>query len=87
MQTKFNIADYPGNYVMHCKTEESAKVFCEFLQAQGLKWYDGQAYSDTTKFELNGNNTCYDFNAGQTESFLYYIHDNSTILEFTDFDW
>lgn len=29
----FNIEDYKGDFVMHCKTEEEAKDFCRYLDA------------------------------------------------------
>jgi len=28
---KFNIDDYKGNYVMHCKSLEEATDFCNYL--------------------------------------------------------
>lgn len=35
---KFNINKYEGNYAMHCKTEEEAKIFCRYLDSVGRKW-------------------------------------------------
>lgn len=32
---KFNINKYMGNYAMHCKTEEEAKIFCRYLDSVG----------------------------------------------------
>jgi hypothetical protein len=32
----FNIDDYKGKYVMHCKTEEEAEVFCRYLVSIGV---------------------------------------------------
>lgn len=41
---KFNINKYEGNYAMHCKTEEEAKIFCRYLDSVGRKWVDGDLY-------------------------------------------
>ena len=35
---RFNIEDYKGKYAMHCKTEEAAKDFCNYLDSLGRKW-------------------------------------------------
>lgn len=32
---RFNIEDYKGKYVMHCKTEEEAEDFCIYLDSIG----------------------------------------------------
>ena len=38
---KFNIDNYKGKYVMHCKTEEEAKIFCKYLHSIGRMWNNG----------------------------------------------
>ena len=38
---RFNIEDYKGNYVMHCKTEEEAEIFCKYLHSIGRTWSTG----------------------------------------------
>lgn len=44
---KFNIDKYMGNYAMHCKTEEEAKIFLRYLDSVGRKWVDGTSYNQT----------------------------------------
>ena len=38
---KFRLEDYQENYVMHCDTEEKAKIFCDFLHDAGRMWNSG----------------------------------------------
>lgn len=33
---KFNINKYEGNYAMHCKTEEEAKIFCRYSEGSTI---------------------------------------------------
>lgn len=58
---KFNINKYMGNYAMHCKTKEEAKIFCRYLDSVGRKWVDGTSYMSMTKWSVHGPDTCYDF--------------------------
>lgn len=63
---KFNLNDYKGkNVCMHCRTEEDAKQFCDFLHKAGLKWISGVSYAEETYWYINGVNTVYYFNEGQ----------------------
>ena len=48
---KFDINDYKGKYTMHCKTEEEAKDFCEYLHSVGRRWRTDQPY--ITKYLLS----------------------------------
>lgn len=34
---KFQLENYQGHYVMHCNTEEKAKIFCDFYMMQGKR--------------------------------------------------
>lgn len=47
---KFNINKYEGNYAMHCKTEEEAKIFCRYLDSVGRRWADGTSYMSMTNW-------------------------------------
>lgn len=61
----FNINDYIGNYVMHCKTKEDAVEFVEYLNSTGAQWSNGDKYSESsTYWERYGIETCYNFNKG-----------------------
>ncbi len=82
---KFNINNYKGKYVMHCKTEEEAKDFCKFLESIGLEWRSGRSYLEHTDWKHYMENICYDFNRRQRSSLEYYKENNYTILEWSDF--
>lgn len=85
---KFNINKYEGNYAMHCKTEEEAKIFCRYLNSVGRRWGSGHSYISMTNRDDYGPNTCYSFNSGTYCDKIYYLtHNRYTILEFSDFEW
>ena len=81
---KFNINDYKGNYVMHCKTEREAKDFCNYLHSVGRKWCNGETYLDNTNFYIRRERTAYNFNEGSSCSVGWY-EGEYTILEWSDF--
>ena len=82
---KFNIANYKGNYAMHCKTKEEAKDFCRYLDGLGRKWCDGEKYTENTCWDVYKDKTCYDFNDGTYDSLSYFEENGYTILEWSDF--
>lgn len=83
---KFNINKYLGNYAMHCKTEEEAKIFLRYLDSVGRKWVDGTSYMSMTKWSVHGPDTCYDFYNGTYCNKTYFLTCYGyTILEFSDF--
>lgn len=82
---KFNINDYEGNYVMHCKTEEEAKDFCAYLDSVGRKWCNGESYLDVNEWGWYRENTIYDFNEGSYCSVDLAKIYNEIILEWSDF--
>lgn len=85
---KFNINKYMGNYAMHCKTKEEAKIFCRYLDSVGRKWVDGTSYMSMTKWSVYGPDTCYDFYNGTYCNKTYFLTCYGyTILEFSDFEW
>lgn len=85
---KFNINKYMGNYAMHCKTKEEAKIFCRYLDSVGRKWVDGTSYMSMTKWSVHGPDTCYDFCNGTYCNKTYFLTCYGyTILEFSDFKW
>lgn len=84
---KFNINKYMGNYAMHCKTKEEAKIFCRYLDSVGRRWADGTSYMSMTNWNY-GPDTCYTFNNGTYCKKTYFLTRNYyTILEFSDFEW
>lgn len=82
---KFNINNYKGKYAMHCKTEEEAKEFCDYLHSIGKTWHDGDSYQSNTLWYVSKKYTCYEFNDGYRGSVVNYIDRNYTILEWSDF--
>lgn len=84
---KFRLEDYLGNYVMHCDTEEKAKIFCDFLDNEGMTWFSGAAYNVETRWENYKKDTVYYFNHGSYCSKEYAEKDHQIILEFDNFNW
>lgn len=82
---KFNIDDYKGKYVMHCKTKEEAKDFCNYLHSIGKRWCDSTSYLDYTEWNNRKEGTCYNFNVGCCCDLDFYRSKNYTILEWSDF--
>ena len=83
---KFDINNYKGNYVMHCKTEEEAKEFCDYLHSIGKTWGDGDSYKKIISWSsTREGGTCYNFNDGWVGSKRSYIDKGYTILEWSDF--
>ena len=82
---KFNIEDYKGNYVMHCKTEEEAKDFCNYLDSLGRKLCHEKKYTKNTCWQCFTDRTCYAFNDIEYSSLGYYERHGYTILEWSDF--
>lgn len=83
---KFRLENYQGHYVMHCNTEEKAKIFCDFLHDAGKTWRDNTSYSEATYWEIYESDTVYYFNTGLFGTTQYVIGD-FIILEFDDFNW
>ena len=85
---KFDINNYKGNYVMHVTTESQAKIFCKYLHEQGKKWTGDDSYLEETNFDEYRELTVYDFNYDLYNT-LDHVNDykDTTILEFTDFEW
>lgn len=82
---KFNLNDYRGNYVMHCKTKEEAESFCRLLHQNGRKWRDGSSYMKDNKWDPYKADTVYYFNKGTYCDVEYARHFNYKILEWSDF--
>lgn len=85
MKMKFNIDDYKGNYVMHCKTEKEARDFLDYLDSIGKKWCSGKSYLGNTNWGIYTSNTIYEFNHGSYADTSYAERYGYTILEWSDF--
>lgn len=82
---KFDIKNYPDKYVMHCKTEEEAKNFCDYMHSIGRKWFNGNSYKDTTEYNAFMDKTVYYFNESVYGSIKYAQEKGYKILEWSDF--
>lgn len=82
---RFNIEDYKGKYVMHCKTEEEAEDFCIYLDSIGRTWYSSDSYLSESYWDRYKESTCYNFNCGTYCDKPYYEEEGYTILEMEDF--
>lgn len=81
----FNIDDYKGKYVMHCKTEEEAEIFCKYLHNIEHMWGSGDSYLSKNYWNDYKESTCYEFNTDSYCSKRYYEERRYTILEMEDF--
>lgn len=82
----FNIEDYASEkVVMHCDTEEKAKVFCNYLDKLRKYWQSGDRYSKYTFWEHYTTNTCYNFVRGTHSDLSNFQMKGYMILEFDDF--
>lgn len=84
---QFNIEQYSGNFVMHCKTIEDAEIFLSILDESGRSWGSGRSYKRTSYYDAFREQTCYAFNIGQYGRIDSYLDLGFTILEFDSFDW
>ena len=84
---KFRLEDYPGDYAMHCDTEEKANLFLKYLDSVGKSWHDNGSYLDENNWSRYHRNTCYLYNFGRYSPTYYYGANGYKILEFDDFIW
>ena len=82
---KFNINDYKGKYVMHCKTEAEANHFCAYLDSIGKRWATGSRYTDDNFYKAYMSNTVYYFNTDTFGPISWAKAKCYTILEWEDF--
>lgn len=82
---KFDINNYKGEYAMHCKTEEEARDFCDYLHRVGKTWYLGDSYLKKHNYNHYKENTAYNFNEGLYGTVSWYKGGGYTILEWSDF--
>lgn len=81
----FNINEYPGDYVMHCVTEEEALSFCEYLHSVGRRWNGGESYINKSNFGQYKDGILYCFNKGTHCNLAYAIMEGYKILEWSMF--
>jgi hypothetical protein len=82
---KFNIDDYKGKYVMHCKTDEEADNFLNYLDSIGKKWCSGRSYLSNNCWNCYTINTVYNFNNDSYCNIDQAKRYGYKILEWSDF--
>lgn len=82
---KFDINNYKGKVVMHCKTEEEANNFLVYLDSIGKKWAGGQSYLGNNFWHIYTINTIYDFNTDSYCDISWAKRYHYKILEWSDF--
>lgn len=80
---KFNINDYKGKYVMHCKTKEEYDDFVKIWSKQDEE--KAHLYSTHPSWYNEKENYCLNFNKGTWNCLKYYRKEGYTILEWEDF--
>ena len=85
---KFDLRLYRTKGIaMHCKTELQAKIFCNYLDSQGLTWITAEKYTTDNYFSTYEDKTLYFFNDGTYGKLTEEAKEEDYILEFDDFDW
>lgn len=85
---KFDLRLYrTKGMAMHCKTEVQAKIFCNYLDSQGLTWIHSGRYTEDNCFDIYEDKTLYYFNEGTYGKLTEKVEEEDYILEFDDFDW
>lgn len=85
---KFDLRLYrTETMAMHCKTELQARIFCNYLDSQGLTWLTSEKYTEDNCFRFYKDKTLYYFNQGAFGELNEETEKEDYILEFEDFDW
>lgn len=80
---KFNIDDYKGKYAMHCKTEEEARDFCNYMYSVNRnKW---GSFLTNTCYDVHKSHTVYNLSLGLFGEIDNFIEAGYAILEWSDF--
>lgn len=70
--------------VVHCDTEDKANELLTEAHKRGLKWSNGNKYTEYNGFNVHESKTCYDFNNNDYGSYGHCKKFNYTILSFYD---
>lgn len=83
---KFDFEKYKGQKIaMHCKTEQEAIDFCNYMYNHGKKWTSGGSYKEDTNYIYYHSETCYCFNDGVYDKREYLIEEGFEIFEWSDY--
>lgn len=83
---KFDLGDWTNaNIGMRCRTEEEAKIFCQYLHDHGRQWASGKSYISFDCWQTYKDETVYLFN-DDTYTNIYDEYAKIT-LSFDNYDW
>lgn len=74
--------DKTNRVAVHCRTEEEANKFCQWMHKQCLKWHDGGSYITENEFLTCKDQTCYT-NRGFYADSCFYKREGYKIIEFS----
>lgn len=83
---KFDLGDWTDvNIGMRCRTEEEAKIFCQYLHDHGRQWASGKNYISFDCWQTYKDETVYLFN----DDIYTNIYDEyaKITLSFDNYDW
>lgn len=89
MKKKFDWDRFISPYndkVVHCETREEAELFCNLMHEHGLKWEDGELYTDVIEWDKYKQDTCYNSD-GLYANLNFYKDNGCEILKFSDYDF
>ena len=78
---KFNFDDYKGKYVMHCKTREEARSFCDYFRREK----NPRSYYGEINTDIFQSKTAYNFNEELIGDVEFYSSNGYKVLEWSDF--
>lgn len=73
------------NEVVHCDTEEKAKLVLAIAHNLGYGWCIGESFVGNTKFSFYREQICYDILCGQLSGIYYYERVGKTIISAEEF--
>ena len=76
---KFDINNYKGRYVMHCKTKAEVEEFCDYLRQHNIY------HNASSVYNMYNGSTCFNFNSDTHDSEKFYKENGYIILEWSDF--
>lgn len=73
------------NVVMHCKTFEETKYFCNMMNKENMKLCSGHSYDPEYLWSFYNKELCFDFNKGKYSGIAYFIRHGYEILECSNY--
>lgn len=73
------IQDLSYKDVVHCDTKEKAIIFCKMMDHLGLRWSDGEEYTEENNWKKYKEQTCYHVRLGQYGSVDWFKNHKNII--------